>query len=58
MRSVSRAEHAALNTFLVSHPVPFVYVHAWRGTDLRVTLTANETLRVQTNDNVMQDESH
>jgi hypothetical protein len=57
MRSTSRTEHAAPNTFLVPHPVPFVYVHAWRGTDLRVTLTANETPRVQTNDNVMQAES-
>ena len=57
MRSVSRTEHAALNTFLVSHPVSFVYVHAWRGTDLRVTLTANETPRVQTNVNMLQGES-
>jgi hypothetical protein len=57
MRSVSRIEHAALDTFLVLHPVSFAYVHAWRGTDLRVTLTANETPRVQTNDNAMQGES-
>ena len=57
MRSASRTEHAALNTFLVPHPVPFVYVHARRGTDLRVTLTANETPRVQTNDNVMHGEN-